>query len=41
VILAQALLDVIPGKQQEFELAFRQAQHIIISKNGYISHQLQ
>jgi heme-degrading monooxygenase HmoA len=41
VILEQAILDVIPGKQQEFEQAFSQAQHIIMSKNGYISHQLQ
>ncbi len=41
MILEQAILDVIPGKQQEFELAFKQAQHIILSKKGYISHSLQ
>ncbi|WP_293750139.1 antibiotic biosynthesis monooxygenase [uncultured Paraglaciecola sp.] len=41
MILEQAVLDVTPGKQQEFELAFEQAQNIIMSKKGYISHCLQ
>lgn len=41
MILEQAVLDVISGKQQEFESAFKQAQLIISSMDGYIHHQLQ
>ena len=41
MILEQAILDVIPGKQSDFEAAFKQAQTIISSMQGYISHQLQ
>ena len=35
------MLDVIPGQEQKFEQAFAQAQKIISSMPGYISHQLQ
>ena len=41
MILEVAVLDVKPGKSQEFESAFFQAQTIISSMKGYISHQLQ
>ena len=35
------MLDVIAGKEAEFETAFRQAQRIIASMPGYRSHALQ
>jgi heme-degrading monooxygenase HmoA len=41
VILEVATLDVKPGQQMQFEQAFGQAQNIIASMRGYISHQLQ
>ena len=41
MILEVAILDVIPGKEQEFETAFREASGIISSMAGYVSHQLQ
>lgn len=41
MILEHAILDVIPGQQQDFEQAFAHAQKIISSMPGYISHQLQ
>ncbi|MBK9925395.1 MAG: antibiotic biosynthesis monooxygenase [Anaerolineales bacterium] len=41
MILEAAILDVIPGKEKEFEVAFAQASPIIASMKGYISHQLQ
>lgn len=40
-MLEVAILDVIPGKEAEFETAFRQASAIISSMAGYNSHQLQ
>ena len=40
-MLEVALLDVVPGKEAEFEAVFRQASVIISSMPGYISHQLQ
>lgn len=40
-MLEVAILDVIPGKEAEFETAFRQASAIISSMDGYNSHQLQ
>ncbi|STQ91117.1 heme-degrading monooxygenase HmoA [Iodobacter fluviatilis] len=40
-MLEVAILNVIPGKEAEFETAFRRASAIISSMNGYISHQLQ
>ena len=41
MILEVAILDVIPGQEQDFEAAFSKASHIISSTRGYISHQLQ
>ena len=41
MILEVAMLDVKPGKEAEFELAFSQAQLIIAGMPGYESHQLQ
>ncbi|HET9905297.1 MAG TPA: antibiotic biosynthesis monooxygenase [Anaerolineales bacterium] len=41
MILEVAILDVIPGKETEFEAAFVQAAPIIASMDGYVSHQLQ
>ena len=40
-MLEVAILNVVPGKEAEFETAFRQASIIISSMPGYISHQLQ
>ena len=41
MVLEVAILDVKPGHSHEFEAAFIQAQTIISSMKGYISHQLQ
>ena len=41
MILEAAILDVISGKEREFEDAFAKASPIITSMDGYISHQLQ
>ena len=41
MILEIALLDVEPGQEGEFEIAFGKAQEIISSMQGYVSHQLQ
>ena len=41
MILEVAILDVIPGQETEFEAAFAQAQAIISSMKGYVTHQLQ
>lgn len=41
MILEVAILDVIPGQQEEFESTFAKASSIISSMSGYISHQLQ
>ncbi|MDP3516252.1 MAG: antibiotic biosynthesis monooxygenase [Pseudohongiella sp.] len=41
MVLEVAILDVKPGQADEFESAFKEAQKIIISMNGYQSHQLQ
>jgi heme-degrading monooxygenase HmoA len=41
VILEVAMLDVIPGQEQDFESAFATASDIISSMPGYLSHQLQ
>ena len=41
MILEVAILDVEPGREQEFETAFGEAQKIISRMDGYISHQLQ
>ena len=41
MILELAILDVIPGQEEEFQAAFAIAVPIISSMQGYISHQLQ
>lgn len=41
MILEVAILDVKSGMQGDFESAFGEAQEIISSMSGYISHQLQ
>jgi len=41
MILEVAILNVIPGREAEFEFAFRTASKIISSMSGYIFHQLQ
>ena len=41
MVLEVAILDVKPGRSPEFEAAFIQAQAIISSMKGYVSHQLQ
>jgi heme-degrading monooxygenase HmoA len=41
MILEVAQLDVIAGQEPAFEAAFAQAQAIIASMQGYISHELQ
>ncbi len=41
MILEVAILDVKHGQAPEFETAFEEAQKIISSMNGYVSHQLQ
>jgi len=41
MILELAILDIKPGQEKQFELAFDKAQPIISSMKGYISHQLQ
>jgi heme-degrading monooxygenase HmoA len=41
MILEAAILDVIPGREKEFEETFVQASPIIAGMKGYISHQLQ
>ena len=41
MVLEVAILDVIAGEEENFEIAFTKAQAIIATSNGYISHQLQ
>ncbi len=41
MILEVAILDVKPGQEADIESAFDQAQKIIASMPGYLSHQLQ
>ena len=41
MILEVAILNVIPGREVEFESAFKQAQAIISSMHGYRSHELR
>lgn len=40
MILEVAVLDVIPGREVEFEQAFDKAEDIVASIPGYVSHQL-
>lgn len=41
MILEVAILNVISGREAEFEEAFRRAQRIILSLSGYRSHELR
>jgi len=41
LILEVALLNILPGKTDEFETAFAEASAIISSAPGYLSHELQ
>lgn len=41
MILEVAILNVKPGQSQSFEKAFQQAQSIIATMPGYLSHELQ
>ena len=41
MILEVAVLDVIPGSETSFHNDFEQAQKIISSMPGYLSHELQ
>jgi len=41
MILEVATLDVKIGQHDDFEVAFKEAESIIFSMKGYISHQLQ
>ncbi len=41
MILEVATLDVIPGREREFEAAFATASEIIASIDGYLSHEVQ
>ncbi len=41
MIFEVAILNVIPGREAEFEDAFRQAQRIISKTSGYRSHELR
>jgi heme-degrading monooxygenase HmoA len=41
MVLEVAMLQVIPGRETEFEAAFAKAERIIASMPGYLDHQLQ
>ena len=41
MILEVAILDVIPGHEAAFQKSFHEAQNIIASMQGYVSHELQ
>ncbi|KAI9133859.1 antibiotic biosynthesis monooxygenase [Acaryochloris sp. CCMEE 5410] len=41
MILEVAILDVIPGREDQFQADFQQAQHIIAAMPGYLGHELQ
>ncbi|MEW4368750.1 antibiotic biosynthesis monooxygenase family protein [Paenibacillus kandeliae] len=41
MILEVAILNVIPGQSDDFEQSFKQAEQIISSMKGYVSHELQ
>jgi heme-degrading monooxygenase HmoA len=41
MILEVAMLDVIPGREGDFEAAFATASNIISSMPGYLGHELQ
>jgi len=41
MILEVAILDVIPGQEQDFQSSFAEAEKIIASMPGYMSHELK
>ena len=41
MVLEVAILDVKPGQEAGFEAAFAEAQAIISSMDGYVSHELR
>jgi heme-degrading monooxygenase HmoA len=41
MILELAILDVIPGTEEEFQRSFGEAKKIISSIPGYVSHELK
>ena len=41
MVLEAVTLHIRPGQSADFESAFRQAQSIIASMAGYVSHELQ
>ena len=41
MILEVAVLDIKPGQEQQFKLAFARAKSIISTMKGYLSHELQ
>jgi heme-degrading monooxygenase HmoA len=41
MILEVAILDVVPGQESGFQASFSQAQNILSSMSGYISHSLR
>ena len=41
MILEVAILDVIPGKESDFQHSFAEAEKIITSMPGYLSHELK
>ena len=41
MILELAILNVVPGREQEFETAFDTAEQILASMPGYLDHSLK
>ena len=41
MVLEVTILNVIPGSEDDFLIAFSKAEHIIAGMAGYISHQLK
>ena len=41
MVLEVAILDVLPGREHEFQGAFAQAEGTISSMGGYVSHDLK
>lgn len=41
MILEMAILNVIPGQEDQFQADFQLAQHIISAMPGYLGHELQ
>ena len=40
MVIEHAVINVVTGREQEFEASFKEASKIISSMNGYISHEL-